>query len=393
MKVECPVCGVVGVLQKRATSLRVQHYVGFSGGKRRYRYHSFSKDLLPELRPEPSKSEGFGRENLEVNSVNLDSKSGIVARDVGFEPTRPFDHRLSRLSQNDWHNGKLSLVSDLSLENKSFTSSGLLPIEDFKTFCMIDLQQVEATAKEHRAKIRRFLNWLDGRELSQSVIREYLMLFITKSVYTYANQLKSLKVYCRDYLRKPLLVETFKFPQIPFEPKEIPTKKQLRIFYNALEGLKDKALFLVYATSGLRRQEALHLFITELDFKTCMIKPKQHNGRTKHTWVTFFNAECTVVLKQYLTSRTDKSPKLFPMSRVIEEKLWHYAVAKTGIRITPQMLREWFSEEMGNRDVPDRYIDALAGRLPKSVLAKHYSDYSPKKLLKVYRKARLKLFP
>jgi len=285
----------------------------------------------------------------------------------------------------------LRLISRLGLEERSVTSNGLLPIQDFKTFCMIDLQQTETTAKEHRAKIRRFLTWLDGRELSKSTIREYLILFTTKSPHTYANQLKSLKVYCRDYLRKPELIDTFKFPQIPFQPKTIPSTKQLRIFYNALETLKDKALFLVYATSGLRRQEALHLFIDQLDFKTGMIQPKQHNGRTKHTWLTFINAECSEVVKQYLATRKDKNPKLFPSSRVIEEKLWHYAFAKAGIRITPQMLREWFCEEMGNKGIQERYIDAFCGRLPKSVLAKHYSDYAAPKMLVVYRKARIKL--
>jgi integrase len=217
------------------------------------------------------------------------------------------------------------------------------------------------------------------------------MLFIAKSPSTYANHLKSLKVYCRDYLHRPQLVETFKFPQIPFKPKTIPTKSDLKLFYNELETLKDKALFLLYATSGLRRQEALHLLISDLDFNTNMIIPKSHNSRTKHTWLTCFNDECANQLKEYLSMRTDKNPKLFPMSRVIEEKLWHKAIKKTGLRITPQLLRDWFCDEMGNRGVQDRYIDAFCGRVPKSVLARHYSDYSPQKMLKVYRKAKLRI--
>jgi len=46
---------------------------------------------------------------------------------------------------------------------------------------------------------------------------------------------------------------------------------------------------------------------------------------------------------------------------------------------------------MGNLGVPDRYIDAFCGRVPKSVLAKHYTDYSPKKLKRIYEKADLKV--
>jgi len=32
---------------------------------------------------------------------------------------------------------------------------------------------------------------------------------------------------------------------------------------------------------------------------------------------------------------------------------------KTGIRITPQILREWFACEMGRLGVSDRYVDAF----------------------------------
>lgn len=47
---------------------------------------------------------------------------------------------------------------------------------------------------------------------------------------------------------------------------------------------------------------------------------------------------------------------------------------------------------MGIRQTSDRYIDALCGRVPANVLAKHYSDYSPDVLKKMYEKADLKFF-
>jgi hypothetical protein len=42
--------------------------------------------------------------------------------------------------------------------------------------------------------------------------------------------------------------------------------------------------------------------------------------------------------------------------------------------------------------VSDRYIGTFCGRTPKSVLARHYSDYSPEKLKTIYEKANLKVF-
>ena len=48
-------------------------------------------------------------------------------------------------------------------------------------------------------------------------------------------------------------------------------------------------------------------------------------------------------------------------------------------------------KEMGQLGVPDRFIDAFCGRSPKSVLARHYSDYSPERLKLIYDKAKLKV--
>ncbi len=64
---------------------------------------------------------------------------------------------------------------------------------------------------------------------------------------------------------------------------------------------------------------------------------------------------------------------------------------KTGLSITPQILREWFACEMGKLGVPDRYVDAFCGRVPRSVLARHYTDFSPEKLKEIYDKAGLKV--
>jgi intergrase/recombinase len=46
---------------------------------------------------------------------------------------------------------------------------------------------------------------------------------------------------------------------------------------------------------------------------------------------------------------------------------------------------------MGRLRVPDRYVDAFCGRVPRSVLARHYTDFSPEKLKEIYEKANLKV--
>ena len=76
MKVECPACGVQGVLQIRGSSRRIQHYVGFRDGKRFYEYHKIGK-----MEVNGSKN---GSKTMEVKNCVLSSK---LVRGVGFEPT------------------------------------------------------------------------------------------------------------------------------------------------------------------------------------------------------------------------------------------------------------------------------------------------------------------
>jgi intergrase/recombinase len=54
-------------------------------------------------------------------------------------------------------------------------------------------------------------------------------------------------------------------------------------------------------------------------------------------------------------------------------------------------LRFWFANEMARLGVPDRFIDAFQGRIPRSILARHYTDFSLENLKAVYEKAGLRV--
>jgi len=208
----------------------------------------------------------------------------------------------------------------------------------------------------------------------------------------YADTLRALKIFFRDYLKRGFLVESFRFPKIPFYPKEIPSKKEIREFYYSIESLRGRSMYLLYATSGLRRNEGLSLLTSDVDIDKRMIVPRVHSGGTKKSWVSFFNAECQEVMVEYLNSRSDNNPKLYPWNcRKTRNVFWREARRKTGLRMTPQTLRDYFCQAMGELGVPDRYIDAFCGRVPKSVLARHYTDYSPERLKRIYDRANLKV--
>jgi integrase len=263
----------------------------------------------------------------------------------------------------------------------------------FFDFCRVDLSLAEATAKEYRRKMRRFLAAV-GRPpeaVTAEDVRGFLKPLAGGSANTYGNALKPLKAFFRDYLRRPDVVASFKFRKIALRPVVIPSRAELRRFYDALRTPIARALFLMYASTGLRKMELLTLTEGDVDWARRMIVPNGHSGNTKRSWVTFFSAEAERALRAYLATRTDGSPKLFRISPHNFIALWRQAGRASGVRVTPQVLREWFCDELGRLGVPDRYVDAFCGRVPNSVLAKRYSGYAPEKLAGIYGSARLQV--
>ena len=76
--------------------------------------------------------------------------------------------------------------------------------------------------------------------------------------------------------------------------------------FDELENYCERAIFLMFATSGLRLSELWNLKKDDIDFESRCIKSK-HDTRTKRAGVTFYNSECEKYLKRYLASRQMKA--------------------------------------------------------------------------------------
>ena len=261
---------------------------------------------------------------------------------------------------------------------------------DFRQFCNIDLQHKDNTAHKRTLHIQHFLTSLNSSIVTRETIREYLKKYRSMSSYTYKNVLCSLRIFFNNYLGREDLIKTFRFPKINETPIIAPAKEELQKLHEALD-TKYKAILLMYATTGLRESELLSLTFDNIDLNRQMIIPKKRS-RTKTTWITFFNEEAKNALIEYLSTRQDDDPRLFPVKRCSVGRMLKKVSNRLGSNISPQRLRDWFCVEMGELGVPDRYIDAFCGRVPKSILARHYTDYSPQRLKRIYNKANLRLF-
>jgi len=213
----------------------------------------------------------------------------------------------------------------------------------------------------------------------------------SKSESTINNYLKALKRFFRDFLGRPEVVGSFRFKRPQVRAKRVPSKEELKRFYEELPNLWHRVAFLVYASSGLRAKEVTSVTWEDVDLEQRRIYPAKCSSLTKKVGFGFFNSEAYEALLALKESMNPKeSDAVFPSYRTIEQ-VWRRASKRCGVKVSPKVLREWFCCEMGSLGVPDRYIDAFCGRVPRSVLARHYTDYSPEKLKAIYEEANLRV--
>jgi integrase len=142
----------------------------------------------------------------------------------------------------------------------------------------VDLRRSDKTAYEHTYYVKKLLNKLPKSVESATAedAREYLEGLKGISSAQYKNILMALKVFFRDFVKAPEVVASFKFPHQVFKPKQIPSKEQLAQFYECLQTPKEKALFMLYATTGLRRDEILSLKLEDIDLSKRMVTLNSH---------------------------------------------------------------------------------------------------------------------
>jgi integrase len=262
---------------------------------------------------------------------------------------------------------------------------------DFRKYCSVDERLGARVCKDYKNTALRFLRFSKGL-VSRESVRAYLESYLRKAPKTYNNQLCGLKAFVGRFLKRKDLMEGFKKAHEDSHYEvELPSKAQLKKGFEALTDDRERAAYLFYATSGLRRSEGLGLNrFQDLDYGLRAVKSK-HDTRTKKAGVTFYNEECEMWLKKYLQSRRDKSERLFRIGFREFMRIWRKASANAGVKITPQVLRRWHSTELGELGVPDRYVDVFQGRAPKTVIAKFYTGKELERLKRIYDKAGLKV--
>jgi intergrase/recombinase len=245
--------------------------------------------------------------------------------------------------------------------------------------------------KDYKNIALRFLKFSSGTVSGKSV-RAYLSSYLNMAPRTYNNQMKGLKAFVERFLKRPELTRGLKKAHENNNYEiELPSREQLKKGFQGLPDDRARAIYLFYATTGLRNSEGLGLNrFEDIDYQLKSVKSK-HDTRTKKAGVTFYNEECEYWLRKYINSRHDSSERLFRIGFREFVRIWRKASANAQVKIGPQILRKWHSTELGELGVPDRYVDVLQGRAPQSVIGKFYTGKELERLKRIYDKAGLKV--
>jgi integrase len=270
-------------------------------------------------------------------------------------------------------------------EGAAFGCRHTNPLSEFDEFLRVNLQLRPSTVQHTVQDVQRFLRFSKS-VVSYDTISSYLRAYLSKAPKTYNGQIVSLRRFIKEFLKRPTLIESFKLTPVDDIPQtEVPTRKKVREGFKAQKDTRAKAIYLFTATTGLRKGEILELTKDKVDLELRTIIPR-HFTRKKRSGVTFINEEAQEWLRKYLEQRDgDGDPRLF----VISDRKWREIWRRAGL--TSKELRVWFSTEMGELAVPDRYVDVFQGRAPRSVLAKHYTGKGLERLKRIYDKAKIKV--
>jgi len=285
------------------------------------------------------------------------------------------EQKLDQILQDlDLIKSHLNIVPNKDSEINDLKSS----ISEYEIFAQQELKLNEKTITNQLSILSRFLLHTKGI-INKESVKSYLET--NESDSWKSNQIKALRRYIRDYLKLGNWIESFEFSKTKAKIKQLPSDQELLEFVKELKE-ESQIVFLLLYTSGLRIGEITKLKVENLNFEINSIDASEiHDGNTKHSWVSFFTSPLAKILETYIEENyLADSEKIFSINSRTIQNNFKTVSQKLGIELTPHVLRSVFTEKCTVAKIPDKYIDALCGRTSPSIIAKHYTDYSPEKL-------------
>ena len=260
-------------------------------------------------------------------------------------------------------------------------------IRDFREDCILRGMSEESVRK-YVSAIRIFSQFLKDRgfsfaDVDKNVLREFLryLKFERKTSYkTLENYFSALSTFY-DYLAYEEIVPANTV--LPFRRRYLRRYKsddeqyvrrllsveELSKIVNSTLDPRDRAIIVLLAKTGIRRNELIKLDINDIDWEKYRIILKKTPKRSNR--IVFFDDETAIVLRRWLKARAMLKPRTKALfinyiskKRIDRNTVFNVVVkhsSRLGLRISPHDLRHWFTTWLRRNNMPREFIKELRG--------------------------------
>jgi integrase/recombinase XerD len=162
-------------------------------------------------------------------------------------------------------------------------------------------------------------------------------------------------------------------------PRKLISVEEMSTLVNSVIDVRDKAVLVLLAKTGLRRNELISLNVTDINWTQQSITLQRKRFKKRSGRTVFFDDEAARVLKRWLMQREDLHPDtaaLFVGERGrlkrhgVYQMVVKYATAvglhdpkstKTEDHFTPHCFRHWFTTHLRRAGMDREFIKVLRG--------------------------------
>ncbi len=233
--------------------------------------------------------------------------------------------------------------------------------------------------------LKDYIAYLVGKNYAHKTIKYHLSALSTFYDYLVYEGLIE-KNYVLDIRRRYL---RYYKNDIRSSQRKLISIEEMAYFINSIMDIRDKAIALLFAKTGIRRKELIALDVDDVDLENLTIRLKPTAKRSNR--IVFIDYECASVLKRWLEVRKSiaKCNALF-VSYDTGERLnrngVYEAITKWAKRIglhnpasdkledhfTPHCFRHWFTTHLIRNGMPREFVKELRGDARREAMDLYY---------------------
>lgn len=254
------------------------------------------------------------------------------------------------------------------------------------------------TLRFYRHTAGAFVSWLAGQnvtgpeEVSARQVRQYLALLAARglqdtTLHGYARAIKTLVRFWHEEGYMPTLVK-FDMPKLLKKRLPVLSAEQLQTVVRSC-GIRDRAIVLFLADSGLRRAEVLALNWQDVDMQTGLVRvAKGKGGKARSAVIGATTRRALLAYRRTLAEtsalfQTERAPhRLTPRGLTA---MFRRLSRVTGIHVTPHALRRTFVILSLRAGMDALHLQAILGHASLRMV-EHYAQLQDEDLLQAHRK-------